>query len=71
MVFFFAMVTDAFAPAFVHAAPAFAVAVVVAVADEDAAATLRVPLPIVKFISWRPAEVAKYTLNTFEPGEVS
>ena len=69
MVFFFATVTDAFAPAFVQAAPAFAVAVVVA--DEEAAATLRVPLPIVKFISWRPAEVAKYTLNTFEPGEVS
>ena len=69
MVFFFATVTDAFAPAFVHVAPAFAVAV--AAVDEDAAATLRVPLPIVKFISWRPAEVAKYTLNTFEPGEVS
>ena len=51
MVFFFAMVTDAFAPAFVHAAPTFALAAAVAPVDDDAAATLRVPLPIVKFIS--------------------
>ena len=49
MVFFFAMVTVAFAPAFEQAAPTFAVAV--AAVDDDAAATLRVPLPIVKFIS--------------------
>ena len=49
MDFFFAMVTDAFAPAFVHVAPAFAVAV--AAVDEDAAATLRVPLAILKFMS--------------------
>jgi hypothetical protein len=33
VVFFFATVTDAFAPAFVHAAPAFAVAV--AAVDDD------------------------------------
>ena len=71
MVFFFEIVIDAFAPAFVHVAPILAFAAVVAAVEEDAAATLRVPLPIVKFISWRPAEVAKYTLNTFEPGEVS
>ena len=49
MVFFFEMVTVAFAPAFEQAAPTFAVAV--AAEEDDPEPTLSVPLPIVKFMS--------------------
>ena len=43
MVFFFEMVTDAFAPAFVQAAPTFAVAPAVVAEDDDPEPIFNVP----------------------------